>query len=149
MHDLFEAFGIDWKLLIAQAVNFAIVLVALTYFLYKPVLSTLEKRRETVAKGVEDAETASRALAQADGEAAKRVKAADTEAEEILQSARASASAAKSEILSEAEERARAISADAEARAQEAAAKALRESEKEVARLAVLAAEKVLREKAS
>lgn len=148
MHELFEAFGIDWRLLIAQAVNFGIVLVALTYFLYKPVMKTLDERRKVVSKGVEDAQEAARTLAEAGGEASKRVKAADTEAEEILKSARASANAAKSELLAEAEARAASLEKDAEARAKEAAAKTLRESEKEIARLAVLAAEKVLREKA-
>ena len=46
MQELFSAFGVNWKLLIAQAVNFGIVLVALRYFLYTPVLEMLEKRRQ-------------------------------------------------------------------------------------------------------
>ena len=40
MNELFAAFGIDWKLLLAQGVNFGIVLVALWYFLYRPVMTT-------------------------------------------------------------------------------------------------------------
>jgi F-type H+-transporting ATPase subunit b len=149
MSQLLDAFGIDWKLLLAQAVNFAIVLVALRYFLYTPVLTMLEKRRQFVAKGVEDARQAETLLAGADSEAEKRVRAADEESESIVERARHSANDEKSKILDEAEERAFRVESDAEARAKELTAKALRESEREVARLAVLAAEKVMRTKAN
>jgi F-type H+-transporting ATPase subunit b len=147
MEQLFSAFGVNWHLLIAQAVNFAIVLVALWYFLYKPVLGMLEKRKEIVAKGVIDAALAEEKLASADGEAAKRVNAAEASAEEIVAVARESANAEKVRLLKEAEERSAAIAKDAEARANEVAARARRESEQEVARLAILAAEKILRSK--
>ncbi len=145
MEQLLSAFGIDWHLLLAQAVNFAIVLIALTYFLYKPVLEMLDKRRELVAKGVEDAREAEVKLASADGEAASRLSVADTEAESIVSSARETANAQKAQIVRDAEERAAAVAKDAEARAQETAAKTLRESEKEIAHLAILAAEKILK----
>ena len=145
MQQLFDAFGINWKLLLAQAVNFAIVLIALRYFLYKPVLAMLEKRRALVAKGVEDAAHAGEMLAGADGEVAKRVGAADTQAESIVTAAREAANTEKARVLKEAETRAAAVAADAEARANEMAARARRESEKEIARLAILAAEKVMR----
>ncbi len=62
-----------------------------------------------------------------------------------MASAREAATGEKTRITKEAEARAAAIAADADARAAETAAKALRESEKEIARLSVLAAEKVLR----
>ncbi|MFA6503292.1 MAG: ATP synthase F0 subunit B [Candidatus Paceibacterota bacterium] len=145
MQELFSAFGVNWNLLIAQAVNFGIVLVALWYFLYKPVLATLAKRQAMVAKSVEDAQQAAELFAQADSEAEHRVKAADTEAEEIVRAAREAAGTEKARLLKEAEERAALVAKDAEAHAAEAIAKARRESEQDIARLAVLAAEKVLK----
>ncbi len=147
MSQLLDAFGINWSLLIAQAVNFAIVLVALWYFLYKPVLAMLAKRRDIVAKGVEDAARAGEMLAGADGEVRARVNAADEQADSIVAAAREAGKAEKARLLKEAETRAAALTKDAEARASEAAARALRESEGEIARLAILAAEKVLRAK--
>lgn len=146
MAELFSAFGVEWHLLVAQAVNFAIVLGALWYFLYRPVLSVIEKRRALVAKGVEDAQRASEMLASADGEAQTRVSTAEREAERLVSAAREVATAEKVRLLKDAEERAAAIAKDALARSEEVAAKAKRESEREVARLAVLAAEKVLRQ---
>ena len=147
MQQLLDAFGINWSLLIAQAVNFAIVLVALWYFLYTPVLAMLAKRRDIVAKGVEDAACAGEMLAGADGEAQMRIKAADGEADRIVSAARESAGAEKVRLLKEAEARAAALTKDAEAHASEAAARSLRASEREIARLAILAAEKVMRAK--
>lgn len=147
MDALFEAFGIDWRLLLVQAVNFGVLFVALTYLLYKPTLKTLDERRKKVAKGVEDAEAAHQMLAEADEKAAGVVKSAEGEAESIVASARDAAGTEKARIVKEAEARAEAIATDAEARAAETAAKALRESEKEIARLSILAAEKAMRTK--
>ncbi|MBI5405418.1 ATP synthase F0 subunit B [Candidatus Kaiserbacteria bacterium] len=145
MQQLFSVFGIDWHLLLAQAVNFGIVLIALWYFLYKPVLAMLERRRGIVAKGVEDAARAADALSRSDGEALSRITAADEQAEDIISAARESATREKTRLLKEAEARALAVARDAEARANEAAARQRRESEQEIARLAVLAAEKILK----
>lgn len=147
MEQLFEAFGVNVSLLIAQAVNFAIVLVALWYFLYKPVLAAITERQQLVAKGVEDAALASEKLARADDEAQLRVTAADEEAEAIVSAAREAATSEKARLLKEAELRAVAVTRDAEERAIEAAAKAKRESEKDIARVAILTAEKILKEK--
>ncbi len=146
MESLLDAFGIDWKLLTAQLVNFGVLFVALTWLLYKPVMKTLDERSQKIAKGVEDAELASLKAATADEDAAKVVKGAETEAETIVSSARDLAGTEKARIVKEADARAAQIAADADARAKETAAKALRDSEKEVARLAVLAAEKILRD---
>lgn len=144
MQQLFSAFGVNWSLLIAQAINFAIVLAALWYFLYKPVLSVLEKRRELVARSVRDAKKAEELFAKADSEAERRVNAADEEAQAIVAEAREAAHAERARLTKEAEARAVAIEKDARARAEEAKAKAAKESEREIARLAILAAEKVL-----
>ncbi len=148
MDQLFGAFGIDGKLLIAQLINFGVLFVGLTYLLYKPVMKTLDERRTKVAQGVIDADAASMKLATAGEEASTLVRSAETDAEGIVASARDAAGAEKARIMKEAETRAVAIAADAEARAKEAANKALRDSEKEIARLSVLAAEKVLKQSA-
>lgn len=148
MEQLFGAFGIDGKLLLAQLINFGVLFVALTWLLYKPVMKTLDERRAKIAQGVEDAEKATAKLAVADEEASKVVHGAETEAEGIVASAREAATSEKTRIMKEAEARAAQVALDADMRAKETAAQALRESEKEVARLAVLAAEKVLRKTA-
>ncbi len=145
MQQLLDAFGINGSLLLAQAVNFGILLVVLWYFLYKPVMKTLSDRQQKVAQGVLDAERAAQKLAGADAEASKLVGSAEAEATNIVTSARNTGKEERDRIVKEAEARSSAIAADANARAKETSAKALRESEKEVARLAMLAAEKIMR----
>jgi F-type H+-transporting ATPase subunit b len=144
MAALLEAFGIKGSLLLAQLVNFGVLFIALSYLLYKPVMKTLDERRAKVAQGVLDAEEAAKKLASADEEATVTVQSAEKEAEGIVKSAREEAGSEKQRIVKEADARAASIAADAEARAKETAAKALRESEKEIARLAILAAEKAM-----
>lgn len=146
MSQFFAAFGVDWRLLIAQVVNFTIVLVALWYFLYKPVMAMLAKRKELVTKSVREAEQVEELFARADSEAEARVRAADDEAESIVAFARESAATTQAQLLKDAEARAARIAKDAEARAAESMEHARRESEQDIARLAVLAAEKILKQ---
>src|SRR3989344_5772291 len=142
MAELFSAFGVDWKLLLAQALNFGIVLILLWYFLYRPVLATLERRCAFIAKGVEDAKRAEQLFSRADEEAASRIAVAETEAEGIVARGREATIAEKATMLEEAHLRAERMQQDAAARAAEESARASRENEREIARLALLAAEK-------
>lgn len=145
MEQLFDAFGIDWKLLIAQAINFGVLLAVLTYLLYKPVLKTLDERSALIKKGVVDAEEATKKLEEADDTAKARLQEAEGEAEGLVARARDEAGSERTRIVKEAETRASHIEKDAEARAKEAKEQALKESEREIARLAILAAEKAIR----
>ncbi len=47
-----DKLGIEPTLLIAQLVNFSIIIVVLSKLLYKPILEMLEKRKKTIAEGV-------------------------------------------------------------------------------------------------
>ena len=145
MDQLFGAFGIETHLLIAQLVNFGVILVVLWYVLYRPVMKTLDERRILVAKGVEDAQEAKEALEGATEKAGEITRGAESEAEGIVSRARDEAGTERDRLLKEAQMRAESVEKDAQARAQEAHDKALRDSEKEIARLAILAAEKAMR----
>lgn len=48
-----EALGIEPTLLIAQIVNFFIIVVALKVLLFKPIQTMLEKRKKEIAQGLE------------------------------------------------------------------------------------------------
>ncbi len=149
MSELFAAFGIDWKLLLIQAINFGVLLSVLTYFLYKPILRIIDERREKVAEGVRTAEKAARTLEEAKTESDALVGSAARDAEQLVASARLRADGVGSEIVKAAEARAQGVLEDAALRAEEAKRLALQESSKEIARAAMLAAEKILREKSA
>ncbi len=145
MVDLLASFGIDWRLLIIQTVNFGVLLIALTYFLYKPVLKVLEERRSKIEQGVRDASEAKISLNKADKEAGEIVGQASSKAEEIILNAKDAAVEKGKGIVAEAEARSEAIAADAQARADEAAKRALDGSNEQIARTAILAAERLLK----
>src|SRR3989344_3971688 len=56
---LLEQLGINWKLLLSQAVNFFILLMILRFFVYKPLLAVIKKRNEKIKLGLEKADEAS------------------------------------------------------------------------------------------
>jgi len=147
MSELFATFGVNWKLLLAQAVNFGLLLTVLTYFLYKPVLKIIDERREKVAEGVRKAEAATRRLQEAKTEGEGMVGEAARQAEGIVAEARTRAGERADEIVRTAESQAAATLKDATTRAKEAQRQALKESEREIARAAMLAAEKILNSK--
>ncbi|RJR14446.1 ATP synthase F0 subunit B [Candidatus Parcubacteria bacterium] len=149
MAELFEAFGINWKLLLVQALNFGVLLLILWKFLYTPVLKLVDERRAKIAEGVKNAEEAEEKLQRSETEGKEIVATASREAEKIVASARERAEEKGSELLRTAETRAEAVLADAQARAEESKRQALKQSEREIARAAMLAAEKVLREKSA
>ncbi len=91
--ELFSKLGIDWRLLIAQLVNFAILFGALTFFLYKPLLKVLDDRRKKVADSLANAEKIGDELRRAGEEAAKIASQARAEAQKIVGEAQKSAEA--------------------------------------------------------
>ena len=147
MSELFAAFGINWKLLLVQAVNFGLLLSVLTYFLYKPVLKIIDERQRKIAEGVQTAAAADQKLADAKTESEGIVGSAAREAEGLLASARSRADERAVEIVRAAELRAASAVKEAAERAEEAKRQLMKESEREIARAAMLAAEKILREK--
>ncbi|MCX6039859.1 MAG: hypothetical protein NTV69_01810 [Caldilinea sp.] len=50
-----DALGIEWSLLLAQIVNFLLMIVLLRMFLYQPVLNMLNARKERIAQSMKDA----------------------------------------------------------------------------------------------
>ncbi len=146
MSDLFATFGVNWKLLIIQAVNFGVLLGALTYLLYKPVLKILDERRSKIEEGVRAAEAASQRLSDAKQEADGIVGDGARQAEVLLSNARTSAEEKGAAIVKAAEERAHASIKEAEARIAETERQSFAKNERNIAKAAVLAAEKILRE---
>lgn len=145
MQQLLTTFGVNWQLLLIQAVNFSILLVVLWHFLYKPISRMLEERRLKIAGGVQAAKEAHEKLAEADTERASILRHAAEESERTVAAAREVAKQKADSLVAGAHERAGEIVSDAATRAQEMATRTMKESEAGIARAAVLAAEKLLR----
>jgi F-type H+-transporting ATPase subunit b len=143
--EIIEVFGIHWKLLVAQLVNFTIVLFVLHRYLYKPVFAMLEKRQALIAKGLDDAASAAKEKEGLGAMKTEILRVSREEGGEIVKTLRMQATEAEHAILREAQEKSAAMLGEARKNAEEERAHILRESEKDVARMAVLAAEKILR----
>ena len=53
-----EGLGINLGYLISQIINFFLLLILLRYFLYKPVIALLDKRREKIRTDLDEADKA-------------------------------------------------------------------------------------------
>lgn len=92
MSQLFSTFGVDWKLLISQMVNFGIILFVLKRYAYGPVLGMLQKRKEIIERGLDDASKAEKSLKEATLNAEEISKVAKTNANAIIAEAQSEAS---------------------------------------------------------
>ncbi len=84
MEILLEQLGIDWKLLISQGVNFFILLVALTFLVYRPLLRAMGERKKKIELGLRGAEEVEVRLQKIEGERQRIITKADKEAVDII-----------------------------------------------------------------
>ncbi len=148
MENILGVFGINWKLLAVQIVNFGILLLVLWYFLYRPVVAMLERRRLLIEKGVQDAKDSAVKLSEVAEEKKIILSGATAEAENIVLRAEERGAAKERDILDEAEKKTERLIRESEMRAREEQRKIMEASREEIAKLAVLGMEKLLREKA-
>lgn len=127
MGELLHNFGVDWRLLLAQAVNFFVLLVVLWKFAYTPILGIFRKRREDIAKGLADAREAGEHLAKIEKIGDERLNAARADALGIVNQAESLGKQRKEEILAEAAHKSEVVLADAKRAAGEEQAKAQEE----------------------
>lgn len=145
MSELISTFGINWKIMLVQIVNFGVLLFALKHFVYGPVMQMMEKRRKAIEQGVKDAKLAAEKLDAADGEGKAIVAQASRDADDIIARSKVRAEEVGQTIARSVEEKAAAALRDAEMRAKDMKEKALVESKAEIAQAAMLVAEKLLR----
>ena len=98
-----EALGINLGYLSAVALSFGILFVVLRAWVFTPLMAQLEKRRLTIARGLEDARVAADARANAEKEANSIIAEAQTRSAEIIREATERASKVEQEIRAQAE----------------------------------------------
>ncbi len=144
--DALAPLGINLTFLISQVVNFVVLLIVLRLWAWKPILNMLEKRREKIAQGLEDARVAAEARAGAEKDAQALMAKAQREANELLRKAAEQADQAARELRAAADKEAAELRSAALAEADQAKQHALGELRGQVAALAIAAAEKLIRE---
>lgn len=105
MRALLDNLGIDWKMLIAQAVNFGLLLVVLRIFAYQPLLTLMRKRRARIEEGLMKADEADRRLGQANEMAKAKVREAEAEGLSLLRKTEEDAKALEARLMGKAHEK--------------------------------------------
>ncbi len=145
MTELIQALGLDWYALLAQVVNFAILIFLLAKFVYKPVLGVIDQRRATIAKSLQEADEISRSKELLEKQRADVLRKADIEAGQLLERAKQEAEAIRAEIEKEARAHSKSIVTKGMQQLENERAKMVSDIQTKLAHAIVHSAEKILR----
>lgn len=143
MDELIKTFHIDWKLLIAQIVNFAIVIGVLGFFLMKPLTKLMKDREESIDKGLKDAEQAEKTLLEAEELKGKEIKNGKKQAQEIVNSAEKDAEKVRQERLERAKKEVEDVVTKAKQKIEADKLEIMSEAKNEIGELILLALGKI------
>ncbi len=141
-----EALGINLGYLIVQILAFSILLIVLKAWVYNPLINMLETRRDTIARGLEDARVAAEARANAEAEAGKIIAKAQTQVAETIREATERAEEAALDIRATADKEIAETRKNALANIEQERQIILGELRGQVAALAIAATQKLIGE---
>ena len=147
MEELLKTFHIDVRLIIAQLVNFGIVLFVLYKFAYGPMMKIMQERTAKIEKGLKDAEQSHKKLAEITDKEKEVLVEARKQAQEIIAKAEAVAIKAKDEIVADAKNQSEKILAEAQKKLEQEKSQMFTEVKAQVAQLVVSATGKMIGEK--
>jgi F-type H+-transporting ATPase subunit b len=105
MEQLLSQLGIDWKLLLSQAVNFFLLLIVLRLFVYKPLLQLMHDRQKRIEEGVEKAKEADIRLLEAEEMKREKIKEGEATAINILRKTETDSKELEARLLAEAKKK--------------------------------------------
>lgn len=144
---LFEALGIDWRLLILQIIAFGILVWLLGKFIYPVLIKAIDKRDAAIEESLSAAKNAEEKAEASEHEVAKLLKEARSEAALIVDTAHKEAAQQVKEAEDKAKKRAEQIVNDAREQLAQDVTKARATLRAETTELVALATEKIIREK--
>ena len=144
MDSFIETFHIDWKIIIAQGLNFAIVLFVLYFLLIKPLKKAMSERATTIESGLYDAKCNAEILGNTKKEYDQIISKARTEAHTIFQEGKNEAESKKAEMLENAKKEVDNMIINGKKILESEKAKIIEEAKKEIVSLVVLSTEKLL-----
>ncbi len=139
-----EGLGLNLGYLLVQIFNFAIIFVVLRAWVFKPILGLLDKRRTSIAQGLEDARVAAEARENAEKEAREIINHAQTEASQKVREATERAEVAARDVMAEAEHEASKARENARAEAEIERDRILADLRGQISALAMAAAQRLI-----
>ncbi|MFA5714190.1 MAG: hypothetical protein WC998_00435 [Candidatus Paceibacterota bacterium] len=142
-----SALEIDWKVLIGQIVNFAILFFVLKIFVYKPFLSLLKTRRDKIEEGINKSAEAEERLSRMEEMKKKMEEKNEDEKKKVLIAAESEAKKRIAESMQKAEEEKSQLLVKARKEAEEIKEKESEEVKKRTIENVFALTEKLLKEK--
>jgi F-type H+-transporting ATPase subunit b len=139
-----EGLGINLQLLIAQIINFLLLLGLLYLFAYKPILRMFDERASRIKESMDMTESVKEQAANAEEESRKRIEEAGKEGQEVIARAIKTGEEIKQKAEQDAKPEAEALIARARNEIQQERDEAITELRKEFTDLTISAAEKVI-----
>ena len=139
-----DKLGLNLGFLLVQIFSFAILFIVLRAWVFKPMMNMMEKRRKTIAQGLDDARVSAEARANAERESNKILAEAQTKAAEIVREATERAEAAAREVRASADADMAKAREHSLAEMEQERNRVLREVRGQVAALAMAAAHKLI-----
>ncbi len=144
MDSFIGTFHIDWKIIIAQAINFIIVLFILQSLALKPIKKLMKDRTARIEGGLMDAAKNAELLKTTKKEYDEVITHARVEAHEIFQEGKREAEEKKKEMLIDASKEVEQMVANGKKTLEAEKSKMLEEAKNEIVSLVVKATEKLL-----
>lgn len=144
MEQILKSFGIEWKILIWQVVNFGVLFWILSRFLYKPLKRAIHDREKKIASSLHEADQLKKKSKEMEDEFKRQMTDQRKEIEEMHEKARKANGQLRKELRARAEEESKRIIGEARATAEEEKKEIMTSLEDEVKRLAVALATRVL-----
>lgn len=147
MNEFIATFHIDWKLMIAQIINFVLVFFVLYLLAAKPLSKLMKDRKEEIQTGLTNAKDNAILLGKTQKEYDDIIRKARTEANAIFQTGKKEAETKKTAMIEEAKIEVASIIENGKKSLQFEKTKMVEDAKKDLAILTTKAAEKVLSSK--
>jgi F-type H+-transporting ATPase subunit b len=144
---IFENLGINWKVLIGQAINFLILLFLMKKFVFPRFFILLKERREKIEEGIRKLEEAKKKSEMIEIEREKILREAKEKADLIMKEAEKRAKLKEAKIIEMAEKEKEKIIEEAKRMGQNEIEKLKEDFLKESLKISFLLAEKILSKK--
>ncbi|MBI4406939.1 MAG: F0F1 ATP synthase subunit B [Candidatus Kerfeldbacteria bacterium] len=145
--ELLSALGIDYKILIAQVLNFVLLGFILYKIGYKPILKFVQERTATIEQGVKQASEAKAALDNAMAEQQRLIAQAKVDAQAVLDEAKTQATAQGQVLVERSKAEASKVIEKAKQDIRLEQEKMLQAAKAELGEVVIVACERILKEK--
>ncbi len=144
MESIISTFHIDWKIIIAQIINFGIVFIVLYIYALKPLSKLMAERSEKISKGIKDAKENNIILEKTQKECDLILANARKEAVKIFEENKKEANSKREKMLSDAKLEVEKLVADGKQVLETEKIKIVKDAKKEIINLVILSTEKLL-----